>query len=209
VVLILWLFPRRAELDRNRSVDLVHRFCGRWQLHRLLLPLWPPSHGVCFFGDFIFEPWASVAVWDWSKPIAWLGLHRPDVCRAELGACTIVFEAMTQRAARQLLIEIARRDVGQREVSNRAPWIKKLWPVTSYPLGYEERAPYCAAGMVWVLKTWIEELRNRGELVNTLGMTGAQAEKWRCKLAGCLGLDGLGQGEERGDVLRACASRAG
>jgi hypothetical protein len=99
---------------------------------------------------------------------------------------------MKPTEARQLLVSIAREDVGKHEVSrNRAPWIEKLWPATNYPEAYDlkekpyyGRAPYCAAGMCYVLKTFIERLRSAGELVATLGMTGAKAERWRCKSAG-------------------------
>jgi hypothetical protein len=91
---------------------------------------------------------------------------------------------MNPALARDLLVNIATRDLDKREqTSNRAPWIKKLWPLTDYPEGYDERAPYCAAGMCYVLAAWIEELKRSGELVATLGMTGAQAERWRCKSA--------------------------
>jgi hypothetical protein len=92
---------------------------------------------------------------------------------------------MTPLNARKLLVDIASRDVGKREVTpNRAPWIEKLWPLTSYPEGYSKRAPYCAAGMCYVLATFIAELKQAGELVKTLAMNGSTAERWRCKDAG-------------------------
>lgn len=95
---------------------------------------------------------------------------------------------MNAKDARQLIIEIASRNVGKREDSpNRAPWIKPLWPETSYPEGYANREPYCAAGMCWVLATFIRELAALGELKDTLGMTLIQAEKWRCKSARAFG----------------------
>lgn len=92
---------------------------------------------------------------------------------------------MTASNAADLLIGIAREDVGKSEVShNRAPWIKKYWPCTSYPEGWDERAPYCAAGQAYVLKTFLERLAERGELRATMGMGSKEAEKWRCKSAG-------------------------
>lgn len=92
---------------------------------------------------------------------------------------------MNATDARQLLITIASEDVGKRELtSNRAPWIAKLWPLTSYPEGYAERAPYCSAGMCYVLAEFIRRLAEMGELKKTLGKSLAEANKWRCKDAG-------------------------
>lgn len=99
---------------------------------------------------------------------------------------------MDRDAAAALMIAIAREDDGKREVSsNRAPWIEKLWPLTSYPEAYDlkvapyyGRAPYCAAGMAYVLGTFIVQLAAQGELRKTLGMSLVDANKWRCKSAG-------------------------
>lgn len=82
------------------------------------------------------------------------------------------------------LVEIARLDVGKTEVSrNQAPWIKKLWPATNYPEGYAERAPYCAAGMCYVLREWLK----LPEVLKAMGFTAAEAETWRCKSAAAFG----------------------
>lgn len=88
--------------------------------------------------------------------------------------------ANTSFNLRQRLIEIARQDVGKVETSrNQAPFIKKFWPATSYPEGYANREPYCAAaGCYWVWK-WLQD----PEVLTALGKTPAQAEKWRCKSA--------------------------
>ncbi len=95
---------------------------------------------------------------------------------------------MTRDDAIGLLLAIAETDVGKREESrNRAPWIAKLWTATSYPDGMKNREPYCAAGMCWVLREWIEQLAAKGELKKTLGMTRAEAERWRCKDARAFG----------------------
>jgi hypothetical protein len=95
---------------------------------------------------------------------------------------------MTKDEARQLLVDVASTDLNKVEVTrNRAPWIEKLWPCTTYPDGMKQREPYCAAGMCWVLKEWIARLSALGELKKTTGMTGAQAEKWRCKSARAFG----------------------
>lgn len=95
---------------------------------------------------------------------------------------------MNASDARKLLIEIASEDLDKIEVTrNRAPWIAKYWPATNYGDGIADRAPYCAAGMCWVLQEWIKRLRAAGELVKTIGKTGTQAESWRCKSAAAFG----------------------
>ena len=51
------------------------------------------------------------------------------------------------------LIDIARSQLFIRESSkNQGDGIKKLWDATSYPEGFANREPYCAAGMVWTVK---------------------------------------------------------
>ena len=81
---------------------------------------------------------------------------------------------------RQRMIDIARRDVGKVEhTKNQAEWIKWLWPATSYPEGYAQRAPYCAAGLCYVLREWLKD----NEVLHALNLTAEQAEKWRCKSA--------------------------
>lgn len=93
---------------------------------------------------------------------------------------------------RKRLVGIARADVGKREeTKNRAPWIEKLWPATSTPKFYsignkdypKGDPPYCAAGMAYCLKMW---LLTDG-VIEALGMTPEQAEKWRCKSASAFG----------------------
>lgn len=91
---------------------------------------------------------------------------------------------MTKAEAQQLLVEIARRDVGKVEVTrNRAPWIEKFWPATTYAAGHANREPYCAAAVAYWLKEWGEELARRGHLRARTGMSLAQFERWRCKSA--------------------------
>lgn len=95
---------------------------------------------------------------------------------------------MKPEEARQLLIDVAYTDLNKVEVTrNRAPWIEKLWTATTYPDGMRNREPYCAAGDCWVLKEWIARLSALGELKKTLGMTGSEAERWRCKSARAFG----------------------
>lgn len=90
--------------------------------------------------------------------------------------------------AAELFLDIARRDVGQTErTSNRAPWIEKYWPDTSYPKGHEDRQPYCAAAVCYWLAQLGRELRGEGELKNTFGMDSTAFNKWRCKSARAFG----------------------
>jgi len=87
---------------------------------------------------------------------------------------------MSTLALRQQLVEIARRDVGKTETTrNRAPWIQRFWPATSYPEGHANREPYCAAAVCY----WVREWLAIPEVREALGMTWPQAEQWRCKSA--------------------------
>lgn len=81
---------------------------------------------------------------------------------------------------RRKLLAIARKDVGKVEAGkNQGDWIKKLWPATSYPNGYKNKEPYCAAGVAYVLREWLK----LDEVLDALGLTVEAAEKWRCKSA--------------------------
>lgn len=87
---------------------------------------------------------------------------------------------MSTFSLRQKHLEIARRDVGKVEASkNQAVWIKKYWPATTYPKGYENREPYCAAAQAYCLREWLK-LKT---VLKALGVSESQAEKWRCKSA--------------------------
>lgn len=91
---------------------------------------------------------------------------------------------MSTLALRNRLVEIARRDVGQTESSrNRGKAIEKFWPATSYPEGYADRQPYCAAAVAYWVREWLKD----GEVCQALGMTPAQAASWRCKSAAAFG----------------------
>jgi len=88
---------------------------------------------------------------------------------------------MSTLAIRQALVEIARRDVGKVEVTrNRAPFIARYWPATSYPNGHADRQPYCAAAVCY----WVREWLKLPEVLAALKMTPTGAEWWRCKSAG-------------------------
>ena len=91
---------------------------------------------------------------------------------------------MSTLALRDRLVKIARRDVGQTESSrNQGVAIKKLWPATSYPEGYAERAPYCAAALCYWVREWLKD----PEVLRAFNFTPAQAEAWRCKSAAAYG----------------------
>lgn len=83
--------------------------------------------------------------------------------------------------AQQLLVKHARRNLGATEDSrNQALWIRKLWPATSYPQGFSERAPYCAAGVAWaLLEALLEDSAAFGVLDNK-----AAIDRFRCRSAG-------------------------
>lgn len=82
---------------------------------------------------------------------------------------------------RQKLLAIARHDVGKKEVTkNTAPWIGKLWPATSYPDGMENREPYCAAGVAYCVREWLQE---KSVLYAFAFNSFSQADLWRCKSA--------------------------
>lgn len=83
-------------------------------------------------------------------------------------------------ALRKLLVSTAAADVGAMETSrNQGPIIKKFWPATSYPDGYKNREPYCAAAVCY----WVREWLRIPEVIAAFGKTPAQLEAWRCKSA--------------------------
>lgn len=89
-------------------------------------------------------------------------------------------EKMNTLALREKLVAIAKKDVGQMETSrNRGPAIAKFWPATSYPEGYANREPYCAAGVVYWVREWLRD----PEVLAALKITTTSAESWRCKSA--------------------------
>lgn len=83
------------------------------------------------------------------------------------------------------LLKHARGDVGGTEKTrNNATWIEKYWPRTTYPEGYKNREPYCAAACVYWLWAFLFELAKDGLLKDVFGTDDfAAIEKWRCKSA--------------------------
>lgn len=87
---------------------------------------------------------------------------------------------MSTFSVRQLLVEIASKDVGILETSrNHGPGIKKFWSATNYPNGYLDRQPYCAAAMCY----WVREWLRVPAVVAAFSFTPEKAEEWRCKSA--------------------------
>ena len=79
---------------------------------------------------------------------------------------------------RERLVAIARKDVGQIETSrNHGPAIGKFWTATTYPEGYKNREPYCAAAGCYWLRQWLLD----PEVLHALKLTPLTAEEWRCK----------------------------
>ena len=91
---------------------------------------------------------------------------------------------MSTFALRKRLVDIARRDVGRTEITrNRAPWIEKFWPATSYPDGYKNREPYCAAALCYWVQQWLADPEVAIAVCEEYGLLPRQLEKWRPKLA--------------------------
>jgi len=77
---------------------------------------------------------------------------------------------------REKLISIALKDRGKTEVThNQGDWIEKFWPATSYPDGYENAEPYCAAGMCY----WVREWMKLPEVQAAYGKTFEELDSWR------------------------------
>lgn len=87
---------------------------------------------------------------------------------------------MSTLTSRLLLVNLARRDLGIRETShNRGQGIAKFWPATSYPEGYVDRQPYCAAALCY----WVQQWLTLPAVQKDFGKTSTQLESWRCKSA--------------------------
>ena len=83
---------------------------------------------------------------------------------------------------RRRLVDLCRQDRGKEETKrNQGDWIKKFWPATSYPGGYVEQQPYCAAGLVYWVREWLRD----PEVQAALKLTPKEVESWRCKSASC------------------------
>lgn len=91
---------------------------------------------------------------------------------------------MNTLTLRKRLIDIAALDVGQTETSrNHGPAIEKYWPATSYPDGYKNREPYCAAAVCY----WVREWLKSDGVCAAIGMSLEPALQWRCRSAAAYG----------------------
>lgn len=92
---------------------------------------------------------------------------------------------MSTLALRQRLVAIASRDVGNRETSrNQGPWLRKFWPATSYPEGYKNREPYCAAAVCYWVQQWLADSEVAVAVCEQYDLLPSQLNGWRCKSAG-------------------------
>lgn len=81
------------------------------------------------------------------------------------------------------VVAAAKTQIGIRETSkNQGPGISKYWTATTYPTGYANREPYCAAFVCWVVK----EAVGNGRVTFSLPRSPVayDAEKWARANAG-------------------------
>ena len=75
------------------------------------------------------------------------------------------------------IVAAARSQIGIREITkNQGPGIEKYWSATSYPLGYNNREPYCAAFVCWLIKTALQNTQFSFELPTS--PVAYDIEKW-------------------------------
>lgn len=71
------------------------------------------------------------------------------------------------------LIRIAEGELYVRETSkNRGPGIEKYWAATTYPDGYQNREPYCAAGLCWAIREAAKGLDHAWQVPRTAAAFG-------------------------------------
>jgi hypothetical protein len=91
---------------------------------------------------------------------------------------------MNTFALRKELVNIALLDVGKMEITrNRAPFIRDYWPATTYPDGYVDRQPYCAAAVCRWVQMWLAIPKVAVAVCEEYGLRPSQLESWRCKSA--------------------------
>ncbi len=95
---------------------------------------------------------------------------------------------MSTFALRQRLVTIAARDVGSVETSrNQGPAIRKFWPATSYPEGYKQRQPYCAAAVCYWVQQWLADPEVAVAICEQYDILPRNLNAWRCKSAAAFG----------------------
>ena len=92
----------------------------------------------------------------------------PGEIDGDLGPFTLAalsaFDASLKQPAAEskLAALLVARGVGQRHVietsKNQGPGILKFWGATTYPEGYDNREPWCAAFVCWCLREALSEL---------------------------------------------------
>jgi hypothetical protein len=97
---------------------------------------------------------------------------------------TAIVPKMNSLQLRDALARIAESQIGVREVggNNRGPQIVKYQKVTWLAPG---PWPWCAAFVDWVIFEWLKA----PAVLRALGLTAAQAEKWRPQTAAAFGLE--------------------
>jgi hypothetical protein len=99
---------------------------------------------------------------------------------------------------REKLIQIALQDMGKVEdTHNQADWIKKYWPMTSYPDGYSNEEPYCAAGQVWFVHQWLQ----LPEVQAAFNKSAGWLEDWRPKSAAVFDWNDWAEGAEEVELI--------
>lgn len=77
----------------------------------------------------------------------------------------------------QNIVKIAKTQVGIRESSkNRGDGIEKYWDATTYPTGYKNREPYCAAFVCWVVREATKDIKTSFSALKS--PVAYDAEKW-------------------------------
>lgn len=80
---------------------------------------------------------------------------------------------------RECLVEIARTQLSIHETSaNHGAGIAKYWEATSYLEGYEDRQPYCAAFLCWVVRQAITTTNTHLGLTMDTRPTSAAVSGW-------------------------------
>lgn len=75
------------------------------------------------------------------------------------------------------LVELAKTQVGIRETSrNQGKGIEKYWSATTYPTGYKNREPYCAAFICWLVKEAVKGTKVPFSLLRS--PVAYDSEKW-------------------------------
>jgi hypothetical protein len=93
---------------------------------------------------------------------------------------------MSTLPVRQKLIEIARREVGVREVGrNSGKRVREYQAACDLAKEQPTGWPWCAAFVCWCIQEWGKDK----EVLAALKLTAAQFEKWRPKTAAAFGLE--------------------